>query len=395
MGTSVKATSSETRIAKLTVRPKLRQKRPTSPPMNATGKKMAISESVVATTASTISRAPVTAASQGERPSSSMCRKMFSSTMMASSMTMPVDTDSPSIVTLLSVKPAARMAKKVAMIEVGIEIAAISAGRQFRQPRKSQTIRLASRAPSTRWCWTSPSARWMNRDWSRTTPIVTSAGRLSCSSAIRAFTRSTTATVLVPDCLRTSSDTAFWPSSRDQRARLFLAVHDLADVPHPHRPARRLRHDDGLEIRHGLDPAERAQPLLALGPGEASAGDLHALLLEGGPHLLDRQAVGLEAVGVEGELDLALALADQGDGPDVLHRLQRALDTLLGDLRQLARRPSARDHQGHDRRRVHVELLDHRRLGPRGNWETMVATFSRTSLAAPSSSRSRMKETNT
>ena len=160
----MKATRSETTIAKLTVSPKLRQNRPTRPPMNATGKKIAIRETVVATTGRTISLAPVTAASQGERFSSSMCRKMFSSTMIASSITMPVDTDSPSIVTLFSVNPAHRMAKNVAMIEVGMETAAIRAGRQFRQPRKTHTIRLARRAPRTRWCCTSPSARLMKRD---------------------------------------------------------------------------------------------------------------------------------------------------------------------------------------------------------------------------------------
>ena len=203
-------------MAKVTVSPKLRQKRPTSPPMKATGKKIAISETVVATTASTISFDPVTAASQGERFSSSMCRKMFSSTMIASSITMPVETDRPSIVMLFSVKPAHRMAKKVAMIDVGMDTAAMSAGRQFRHPRNTQTMRLARRAPRTRWCWTSPSARLMKRDWSRTTSMVTSGGSACRTSVRRAFTRSTTATVLVPDCLRTRSATAFWPSSRDK-----------------------------------------------------------------------------------------------------------------------------------------------------------------------------------
>ena len=92
---SVKATRSETRIAKLTVSPKLRQNRPTRPPMNATGKKITTRDSVVATTGRTISLAPVTAASKGGRLSSSMCRKMFSSTMIASSITMPVDRTAP------------------------------------------------------------------------------------------------------------------------------------------------------------------------------------------------------------------------------------------------------------------------------------------------------------
>ena len=202
-------------MAKLTVSPKLRQKRPTSPPMKATGKKIAMSETVVATTASTISFDPVTAASQGERFSSSMWRKMFSSTMIASSITMPVETERPSIVTLFSVNPAHRMAKKVAMIEVGMETAAMSAGRQFRHPRKTHTIRLARRAPRMRWCCTSPSARLMKRDWSRTTSIVTSGGSVARRSPSRVLTRSTTATVLVPDCFRTRSDTALFPSRRD------------------------------------------------------------------------------------------------------------------------------------------------------------------------------------
>ena len=61
---------------------------------------------------------------------------MFSSTMMASSMTMPVESDSPSMVRLLRVKPAMRMAVKVAMIEHGMASAATKAGRSFFTDRK-------------------------------------------------------------------------------------------------------------------------------------------------------------------------------------------------------------------------------------------------------------------
>ena len=53
--------------------------------MKATGRKITTSETVVAVTASEISLVPVMAASKGGRRSSSVCRKMFSSTMMASS----------------------------------------------------------------------------------------------------------------------------------------------------------------------------------------------------------------------------------------------------------------------------------------------------------------------
>ena len=47
---------------------------------------------------------------------------MFSSTTIASSMTMPTESVSASIVSMLSVKPMYQMSAKVAMIEVGIEI---------------------------------------------------------------------------------------------------------------------------------------------------------------------------------------------------------------------------------------------------------------------------------
>jgi hypothetical protein len=108
--------------------------------MNATGRKITTSETVVAVTASEISFVPVMAASKGGRRSSSVCRKMFSSTMMASSMTMPVESDSPSMVKLLRVKPAMRMAVKVAMIDTGIASAATKAGRSFFTERKKTMV---------------------------------------------------------------------------------------------------------------------------------------------------------------------------------------------------------------------------------------------------------------
>ena len=55
IGVSVKLTSSDTRMANAIVRPKLFMKRPTMPPMNPTGTKMATSDSVVARTARPIS----------------------------------------------------------------------------------------------------------------------------------------------------------------------------------------------------------------------------------------------------------------------------------------------------------------------------------------------------
>ena len=73
--------------------------------MNATGTKITTSDSVVAITARPISAVASAAASFGVTPFSSTNRKMFSSTTIASSMTMPVASDSASIVMLFSVKP--------------------------------------------------------------------------------------------------------------------------------------------------------------------------------------------------------------------------------------------------------------------------------------------------
>ena len=102
---SVKATSSETAIAKAMVTPNEFMKRPTMPPMKATGRKTAISERLIARTARPISRVPSTAACMGGMSFSSMKRKMFSSTITASSMTMPTTRVSASSVMMLSVKP--------------------------------------------------------------------------------------------------------------------------------------------------------------------------------------------------------------------------------------------------------------------------------------------------
>ncbi len=68
---------------------------------------------VVASTGSAISAVASRAASNGDMPFSSMNRKMFSSTTIASSMTMPTIRTSASIVTVLSVKSSAAIRPKV------------------------------------------------------------------------------------------------------------------------------------------------------------------------------------------------------------------------------------------------------------------------------------------
>ena len=141
---------------------------------------------------------------------------MFSWTTTASSTTMPIARISPSMVMLLSVKPIASMNAKVAIIDVGMESVAMSVVRQSRM--KSRIVRLTRTAARSRWVWTSWIEFSMNRDWSRMIWTSMSSGRMSRISSSRCLTRSTTATVLVPDCFCTIRLTARSPGRPAPRA---------------------------------------------------------------------------------------------------------------------------------------------------------------------------------
>src|SRR5215475_15996859 len=93
--------------------------------MNAIGRKITTSDKVVAITASATSRVPWMAASNGEQSFSSMYLKMFSSTTMASSMTMPTARVMPSSVMLFSVNPMMFISVNDEMIEAGMASAAM------------------------------------------------------------------------------------------------------------------------------------------------------------------------------------------------------------------------------------------------------------------------------
>ena len=93
--------------------------------MKETGTKITTRLSVVASTARPISRVASRAACIGGTPFSSTKRKMFSSTTIASSITIPTIKTRASMVTLLSVKPSAHIAPKVATTEVGMAMAAV------------------------------------------------------------------------------------------------------------------------------------------------------------------------------------------------------------------------------------------------------------------------------
>src|SRR5215831_7266532 len=126
IGVSVKLTSIDTMIEKAMVQPNGLMKRFAYPFMNAIGRKITTSDSVVAITASATSRVPWIAASNGEQSFSSMYLKMFSSTTIASSMTMPTARVMPSSVMLFSVNPMMFISVNDEMIDAGMASDAMS-----------------------------------------------------------------------------------------------------------------------------------------------------------------------------------------------------------------------------------------------------------------------------
>ena len=139
---------------------------------------------------------------------------MFSSTTIASSMTMPTARVRASRVMLLSVKSMALSSVKVAMIEVGMAREAMTTERALRMKRN--TIREASTLPKRRCSSSDAMEALMKTDWSRITRRVRPAGSVLSIWASLALMVSMILTVLVPDWRRMSRVTACLPSSMFQ-----------------------------------------------------------------------------------------------------------------------------------------------------------------------------------
>ena len=100
------------------------------PFMNATGTKTETIENVVAATASPISSVPLCDAVTWSSPSS-MWRTMFSRTTIASSIRMPIASESPRSDIVLSVKPQAHTAMNAASVDTGSARPVITVERQL------------------------------------------------------------------------------------------------------------------------------------------------------------------------------------------------------------------------------------------------------------------------
>ena len=122
IGTTVRATTSDTATATATARAMSRNNCPASCRMNRTGTNTATVVSVEATMAPLTSRPPSTAARRRPLPISRW-RKMFSSTTTALSTTMPVAKARPASMMTLSEEPRTSRTTKVVTMDTGIATA--------------------------------------------------------------------------------------------------------------------------------------------------------------------------------------------------------------------------------------------------------------------------------
>ena len=144
------------------------------------------------------------AASIGSAPSStSLCTA--STTTIASSTSNPIATVKANNVMKLSVKSKAAKAANVAITEVGMASITIKVARQL--SRKKNVTKTTNTTAIIRSNRTSPMADSMNLAVSLVTTISTPLGSWSLICSISALIALVIATVLLPDCLRTSSTT--------------------------------------------------------------------------------------------------------------------------------------------------------------------------------------------
>ena len=139
-GVSVKATSAEISTDTAIVTENCLYITPVMPPRNAIGRNTADSTSATATTGPDTSCIALIAASFGDSPSSSIRRSTFSSTIIASSTTIPIAKISPNSVKRLIEKPSRYIPANAPIIDTGTAKIGISVARIFCKNRYTTAI---------------------------------------------------------------------------------------------------------------------------------------------------------------------------------------------------------------------------------------------------------------
>src|SRR6185437_6189221 len=130
-GVRVSATIPEITTATATVTANWRYSSPAMPPIKATGTNTAHNTNTMATTARETCSIDLMAAFIGDSCSSSIKRSMFSSTTIASSTTMPIDSTIANSVSVLIEKPNIHNPANEPIKEIGTATRGISVARQL------------------------------------------------------------------------------------------------------------------------------------------------------------------------------------------------------------------------------------------------------------------------
>ena len=120
------------------------------PPRNATGMKTAERTSTIATSAPETSFIAFCAAAKGPRPSVRMMRSMFSSTTIASSTTMPIESVIAKSVSVLSEKPRSQRPAIVPIRDTGTASIGMRVARQLCRKRKTTMSTRMPASPNVR-----------------------------------------------------------------------------------------------------------------------------------------------------------------------------------------------------------------------------------------------------
>ena len=212
----------------------------------------------------------------------------------------------------------------------------------------------------------------MKRESSRTIVTSTPGGSVRSILASAPRTPSMTATVFSPIARRMSIITAGASPSH-------TALVGRSDVSSA-RPMSAMRMGVPslvattmlLKSVRRVHAAEGAQQQLALALLDGAAGNLDVLRDDGLAHLVHRQAVRVELLDVDDDVNFAGASARQAHFADAVDRLDAAGDLLVGQLGQRSQAHRlGRDDERHDRIGVGIDLRDdgrkqRRRNGPEG-----------------------------
>ena len=303
IGVSVSDTTIEIAIAKVSVTENSRNTRPTTPLMNSSGMKAAISEMLIDTTVKPICRAPSIAACTGVMPFSRL-RKQFSIITMASSTTKPTETTSAISDRLLIEKPATHISAQVPASASGtVTPAAMVAA--VRRRNTNTTIITRAIAITSVSCMSNTLARivWVRSD---RISMSTPAGIQRLISGSSSRTRSTVSITLASADLVITSRIEGWPlyQPNERLLRTPGSIEAMAESRTTVPLAARITSGSYCDGRAQLVVGGDGDGALAAVEAADRAGGVG--VGDGGAHVLHRQAHGGERDRIDADADRRL-----------------------------------------------------------------------------------------